>query len=347
MTTGPNDRHAPDGQPPDEHSERRALARLLPPPPHPELGLERRRTGKEFLLNEIDRDHRPSAPARAPRHGRRLALVTAVAAVAAVTVVFATRGGGTPAGQAPPATAASVRLLDRIAQAAFSQPQAQVRDDQYSYLKTVGHSVSLSEGEGGTMERDIVTEDLEQWTAVDGRRPGLQRGAGGDRQIPAQDGGALNSPTYRLLAGLPTDPEALLKQVYADADRNHGPGSGSTTGPDQEAFVTIGDLLRSSTAPAPVSAALYRAAGRIPGVTTVDDAVDAAGRHGVAVARVHGNERDEWIFDSQTLHLLGERTVLLKDGPWGKAGDEVTSIAIVARGIADASGEAPGTESNI
>ncbi|MFF0392226.1 CU044_5270 family protein [Kitasatospora sp. NPDC004615] len=340
MITDSGDRHAPD-----EHSERRDLMRLLPPPTHLDMGLDRHRASKEFLLNEIDRHHRPSTPA--PGRRRRLALVTAAAAVAGVAVVIATQGGNAPAEKAPPATAASVQLLDQVAQVAFSRPQTQVRDDQYSYVKTVGHSVSLSEGSGGTMQRDIITENMEQWIAVDGLRPGLQRGTGGDKQIPAPHGGALNSPTYKLLAGLPTAPEALLKQIYADADLNHGSGSASTTGPDQEAFVTIGDLLRSSAAPPQVSAALYRAAGHIPGVMTVDDAVDAAGRHGVAVARVHGGERNEWIFDKQSLRLLGERTILLKDGPWGKAGDEVTSIAIVARGVADDPGQTPTTESNI
>ncbi|MFD9126272.1 CU044_5270 family protein [Kitasatospora sp. NPDC059571] len=305
---------------------------------------DRQRTSKEFLLNEIDRHHRPSAVT--PRRWGRLALVTAVAAVAGITVVIATQGGSVPVEKAPPATAASVQLLDRVAQAAFTQPQAQARDTQYSYVKTVGHSTSLSEGSGGTMQRDTTTENMEEWIAVDGLRPGLQRGTGGDKEIPAPSGGALNSPTYKLLAGLPTDPEALLKRIYADANLNHGAGTDSTTGPDQEAFVTIGDLLRSSVAPPQVSAALYRAAGHIPGVMTVDDAVDAAGRHGVAVARVHGGERDEWIFDQQSLRLLGERTVLLKDGPWGKAGDEVTSIAVVARGIVDAPGQTPSTKSN-
>ncbi|WP_344623893.1 CU044_5270 family protein [Kitasatospora arboriphila] len=329
----------------DEHGERQELARLLPPPPYLEMAPQ---PLKEFLLNEIDPHHRAPtpAPARLVRRRPRLLAVTAVAAAAAVAVVVSTQGGGTPADKAPPASAASVQLLDRVAQAAYTQPRSQARDSQYSYVKTVGHSTSLSEAPGGGMQRATTTENLEQWVAVDGTRPGLQRGTGGEKQIPAPGGGSLNSPTYKLLAALPTDPEALLKQIYADADLNHGTGSGSTTGPDQEVFTGIGDLLRRSVAPPEVSAALYRAAGHIPGVVTVDDAVDAAGRHGIAVARTHNDERSEWIFDKQTLRLLGERTVLLKDGPWGKAGDEVTSVAVVARGLADAPGRAPTTKSN-
>lgn len=74
-------------------------------------------------------------------------------------------------------------------------------------------------------------------------------------------------------------------------------------------------------------------------MTTVDDAVDAVGRHGVAVARVHDGTRFEWIFDQRTMRLLGKRAVLVKDGPWGRAGDEVNSLALVAQGIVGAPGE--------
>ncbi len=72
-------------------------------------------------------------------------------------------------------------------------------------------------------------------------------------------------------------PRALLAMINT-AGQGHGPG------PAAEAFTTIGDLLGESIAPPEVSAALYRAAALIPGVTVVPDAVDAAGRHGVAVA---------------------------------------------------------------
>lgn len=78
-------------------------------------------------------------------------------------------------------------------------------------------------------------------------------------------------------------------------------------------------------APPGVSAALYRAAARIPGVVFLPEAKDEVGRTGVAVARVHD----------------GERTVLLEDGAWGKAGDTVTSVAVIGRGVADRAGQPP------
>jgi len=105
--------------------------------------------------------------------------------------------------------------------------------------------------------------------------------------------------------------------------------------------VAIGDMLRYSAAPPATSAALYRAAARIPGVTTRPDAVDAAGRHGVAVTRTHDGERNEWIFDKDSLRLLGTRIVLVEDGSWGKAGSAVESVAITATGMVDKAGQVP------
>ncbi|MCP9974253.1 hypothetical protein [Streptomyces somaliensis] len=71
------------------------------------------------------------------------------------------------------------------------------------------------------------------------------------------------------------------------------------------------------------------------------DAVDAAGRRGVAVARVHAGERKEWVLDKSTARFLGERTVLLEDSAWGEKGTVVSSAALVASGIVDDAGQTP------
>jgi len=124
--------------------------------------------------------------------------------------------------------------------------------------------------------------------------------------------GSLNAATYRLLQSLPTDPHALLAMIY-NAGRGYGPS------PDQEAFVTIGDMLRDKIAPPKVAAALYRAAALIPGVTLVHNATDAIGRQGVAVARTAGGIRTELIFSETTLKLIGERATFVRTGISGDA----------------------------
>lgn len=82
---------------------------------------------------------------------------------------------------------------------------------------------------------------------------------------------------------------------------------------------------------------------------TVDDAVDAAGRHGIAVARLDekSGRREEWIFDRQTLAFLGERTVQVQgeSGERGliKPGTVVFTNAVMTRTVVDRIKEQPAT----
>ena len=323
-----------------ERREREEAGRALPWTPAPVPPAERMLTRRRHLLNEIDR----GTPATAPR--RRIAFVVGAAVAAGAAAAGLLHGSPLPADPAePPASAASpasVQLLERAALAAAARPHPLVREGQYAYVRTVGHTTVLSENASGGMDRVREREDMEQWISVDGTRPTLVRVDGKDELLPGLPGtGGFNSPTYDFAAGLPTDPDDLLKLIYHDAEKNHGPGSGSTTGPDQQAFVAIGDLLRGTVTPPATTAALYRAAARIPGVVVVPDTVDAAGRRGVAVARMHDGERSEWIFDRTTVRLLGARTVLLEDSAWGRAGTVVGSIAITGSGITETAGQAP------
>ena len=104
----------------------------------------------------------------------------------------------------------------------------------------------------------------------------------------------LHSPSLRYLSTLPTNPDLLLMKIYWE-NGSSGPD------PQAEAFTTIGDLIRESVVPPDLAVALYQAAARIPGITVIDDAVDALGRHGIAVGRTHAGIRAEWIFDRETI----------------------------------------------
>ncbi|MFB7049743.1 CU044_5270 family protein [Streptomyces microflavus] len=325
-----------------EQFEREQASRTLPPPPAPEPAPGRVEARRVHFLSEIDRQTRAGSFRQMLRPGRRwsLALGTAVAAAASVAVLSLGSGSPVAPGKVPPASAASVQLLERAALVAAATPQTKVRAGQYTYIKTVGHTSVLSEKKTGEMELLRQDEGMEQWTSVDGSAQTLQRKNGSDALLPGTSGqGTLNSPTHKLLDGLPTDPQALLKRISDDVAENHGSGSDSTIGPHQEAFVTIGDLLRNGGTPPDLTAALYRAAALIPGVDIVPDAMDAAGRRGVAVARTHNGERIEWIFDESTVRLLGERTVLVEDNAWGKAGTIVSSVALIDSGIVDEAGQ--------
>ncbi|MEH6374884.1 CU044_5270 family protein [Streptomyces sp. KLMMK] len=177
---------------------------------------------------------------------------------------------------------------------------------------------------------------------------------------------SIGDPTHQYVASLPTDPDALLKLIRDETrgqDRNPGPDRSPYTGsspdpspasnpslspspasasdPDQRAFAAIGDLLAETWAPPEVSAALYKAAAKIPGVTVVDAARDAAGRAGVAVARTAHGQQTQWVFDRSTYAFLGERTVLTEARDAGPAGTVVGASAVLTKAAADRAGEIP------
>lgn len=67
----------------------------------------------------------------------------------------------------------------------------------------------------------------------------------------------------------------------------------------------------------------------------VPDAVNAVGRHGVAVAFSYGGVRSEWIFSRRTWQLIGERDTLVRTG-------SVTGVsAILARAFVSQPGQIP------
>ena len=364
---------------PDE-AAREEMARLLPAPAERDLPPDRHLHHKGLLMQQIDQDtahtsHQPSglrrrlADATAPgRPRRRLVLgaslaAGAMAAVIAVTAVGSNAPATVPqAGTAPGSSVSergqggaspqAVQLLTRIATVAASTSVPQVRDNQYIYIASQVYGASKKIGPDGDGAKARYNDDgtkathpREAWFSADGSRdgilieplnPGIRPGKE-DVSLGKNTEPTLQLPTYKYLASLPTDPDALLKAVYAQ-----NTGVDKNLNPDQEAFQTIGDALRESLMPPQVGAALYKAAAKIPGVSVVDDAVDAAGRHGVAISQDHGNERTEWIFDKDKLTYLGERTVLTNDDTFGgKAGRILISTAVTERAVVDKARQKP------
>ncbi|MER8231051.1 CU044_5270 family protein [Streptomyces sp. NPDC094049] len=361
-----------------EQAEREETARLLPAPAERDLPPGRHLHHKELLMRQIDQDtahtsHQPgglrrrlvdvAAPGR-PR--RRLVLgaslaagamaaviaVTTVGSHAPTTVPRASAPGGSVGERGPGgASPRAVQLLTRIAAVSASTSAPQVRDDQYIYIASQVYGASKKIGADGDGAKAQYNDDgtgtthpRQAWFSVNGSRDGLLAGPldpgfgpGEGVNLGKNTEPSLQLPTYTYLASLPTDPDALLTAVYAQ-----NTGVDKNLNPDQEAFQTIGDALRESLMPPQIGAALYKAAAKIPGVNVVDDAVDASGRHGVAVSQDHGNERTEWIFDKDKLTYLGERTVLINDdSAGGKAGRILISTAVTERAVVDKAGQKP------
>ena len=117
-------------------------------------------------------------------------------------------------------------------------------------------------------------------------------------------------------AAVPTDPDGLLAAIYRLVeDPACSPIPVGDTVQDR-AFMLIDGMLQTLM-PADVRAALYQALAKIPGVTVVQDATDAAGRRGVAFARaaaIEGPGSSDWlrleiILDPSTYRYLGARHV--------------------------------------
>lgn len=329
----------------------------LPPGRHSHL--------KEHLMREIRQI--PVPEDEKAKSGRRrkwlrpvvagpaLAGALALAVVAGIAMTGAD-GSATPVGREGRATYAfapevngdttggAAGLLDRIATVAARSPAGgTVRDDQFVYVRSTVSAATVGEG----IETELAAPHRrEVWLSVDGTRPGLLREPGGhlDNQALERDPapgepGYGQSANYRHLQTLPTDTDAMLKWLRAQGD----PGD-SKRSPDQDAFVLVGNLLKESLMPPDVGAALFRAAARIKGVVVVPDAVNADGRHGVAVARYDAYNqglRDELIFDSKSLRLIGSRSVATRATDSIEAGQVLATSAVLERAVVDTKGRRP------
>ena len=161
-------------------------------------------------------------------------------------------------------------------------------------------------------------------------------------------------------AAVPTDPDGLLAAIYQLVeDPDCAPIPVGDTVQDR-AFMLIDGMLEG-VLPAEVRAALYQALAKIPGVTVVQGATDAAGRRGVAFARaaaIEGPGSSDWlrleiILDPDTYRYLGARHVVTRDhfipdtpsgskGTRFRKGQVLVSRAQVALAVVDAPCQRPG-----
>jgi len=349
---------------PAEWTETKALL----PSVERDLPAGRHQFHKEQMMAQIHEDLRtdrtPARPALAPRRRnpflRRAILLPAGAfALAGAVVAGLTLSGGNKDGDKAalatgPAlttrigaadTKGAPQLLDRISLAAADTSGPTVHDGQFIYIASKVASTFPKTVDDKTTVVSQELHDRQTWMSLDGKDGWLiEAGETSDEGITLAGPNPVSS-AYNTLTKLPTDPDALLRQIYKESDANRDP----EVPRDQAAFVAIGDLLNESYPPADLSAALYKAAAKIPGVVAVDDAVDAMGRHGVAVARQNDTDgqRTEWIFDRKTLELLGDRTVQVKadkDGEF-KAGTVTSISAITRRAVVDGNKQTPGKAS--
>ncbi|GAA2237432.1 hypothetical protein GCM10010232_25270 [Streptomyces amakusaensis] len=362
---------------PQQPLDRAELSRLLPAPGDPDLSHDRRRLLEEHLMQEIQPNAdgvRSGARVRPVRRALYVGVpLTALALAGALLTGVLTNDGtgtgtstaggkgtggiaGAPATLDLGSTENVASVMSRISSAAAKKKAKEPREDQYIYVRSTVSNLASAADEAPKV---IPPHTREDWVSPDGEKgwyaeEGVTKGASLDYYAEDPDDvsqgenspelgeeykASLNAPSYDYLKTLPTDPDVLLKKIYKET-------KGAGNGPHQQAFVTIGDLLRGQLASPQVSAALYRTAAKIPGVVLVNKAEDAAGREGVAVALTdhEGVSRTEWIFDRTTYTHLGERTVQLKDAYGVKAGTVTARTAVMDRDVVDSKGQRPGED---
>ncbi|MEU9189622.1 CU044_5270 family protein [Streptomyces sp. NPDC048484] len=329
---------------------------------------------KERLMAQIHEQNQQeermaasAAPAKArrfrlPRPAITLPAMAAAVAAAVVAGVVTSGGGGAEDGglATGPAlttdlgtvtTSGVPKLLDQISLAAAEGEHPTVKPGQYIYVESKTADTFLKTVDDKTSLASHELHRRQIWNSPDGAKgwlidPAVNDSSEGETlSLPDEQGNALeeglNHPSYDYLANLTTDPDKLLDTIYKET-------KGQGNSPDQQAFSTIGDLLGESYPPAELYSALFRTAAKIPGVVVVDDVVDAAGRHGVAVARLDeaSGQREEWIFDKKSHVFLGERTVQVrqlkgKEEALIKPGTVMFTSAILNRAVVDGMKQTP------
>lgn len=294
-----------------------ALARFrqdTPPMSSPARAQARRR-----LTDEIN-----GSRARRPRStaARRTTILAGAAAAIGLALVGSQLTGmvGTDS------TAQAATVLAAAAAAIHPSSDSPPRKGQFVYLRSA-HVDST----GG--ERDTV----ESWTPSDGSQPSLVRSRGvlfnDDHWLPPyQPGSSLYQAPYTVLAGLPTDPAALLKILYADPMVRVEMDKGRSR--ELATWTLLRHLV--ATVPPTRKAALFRAAAKIPGITYLNHATDADGRTGEAVGLFDPNLSGtiNLIFDRQTHAFLGELVL--------SRGHQEFNSALEKTAVVDRVGQRPG-----
>ncbi|SCL45534.1 hypothetical protein GA0070604_1008 [Micromonospora eburnea] len=306
------------------------LGEALAPVPHSPSGLRHR------VLTSAGSG--AATVGRSRRLGQRglVPVAAFAAAVLAATLVVYGRGGPV---EPVDASADAPRLLLAAAETALDGPDLAPRPDQFVYVESVD-SGAVQEYTGGLRGRLWPTgqhqesHERQVWLSADGTQDGLVRlrprgsdGAWEDLPLPAPQA-APAAP-----AGLPEDVAGMREYLYRNS---HGANPRH-----QQAFITVGDLIRESYLPPRVLAAAFQAAAGIPGVAVVPHVVDAAGRSGVAVAREDDGIRQELIFDAKTYRFLGERSVVVSRFDNQPKGTVRSASAVLRLAVVDRAGQHP------
>ncbi|MCX4520603.1 CU044_5270 family protein [Streptomyces anulatus] len=295
--------------------------------------------------------------ARGLRADWRVASLGAVVAIAAAAL-FITQVVDTPAPRpSAPATVAGdldlsspATALGRAADYLDRQEvPPEPRPDQWIYLREVGGvPAQPTRKDGaepevkGTME---VPDPAPSWIPYD------DKAAEGDESDTDY---RTARESYRIAAGLPEDPEALLAELRKVFPTGSGP-DGPPEAKDEHSFRALSVLLQSYPLPPDALARIYRAMATVDGVEVTDHLIrDASGRQVIAVTRQYDGQdiRREILIDPVDYGYAGQREVVTRthdvSTPGGldptmvyKRGDLLIDGARTKAAVVDAKGQKP------
>ncbi|MFE2551215.1 CU044_5270 family protein [Streptomyces sp. NPDC059355] len=300
----------------------------------------------------------PRTPSRRPVRRPLLIGIPVTAAALAGVIALSTAQG--PAGSGAAGRTAAVveapvvsieagsseQLASTVGQIVAAAAKTGLPDPgpgQYVYVKSrvsfQSISVDVDTDRSRTWVQPLHTREV--WKSPDGTKgwldePGQQPEGGitldkdaprskpvNGRDVPGQ----AADFSYDWLKAQPADPGALLTAIRA--------AGGGGRDRDQEAFEEIGSIIGEQVVPPRIAEALYRAAAGIPGVVVVQHSQDAAGRDGIALARLDEQRgaRTELVFDRSTYTYLGSRGVQIREEGGVKPGTVVERTAVLERGV--------------
>jgi hypothetical protein len=302
-----------------------ALRRETPP-----ITAAAAQSARARLLAAAAERPRPAARRGDPRRGLvrvgwRVAVAAALglALTAGITVTRdadRSEQGRSPAALLPVGVANAAELGERAATVTAAQPDLHPRPHQWTYTETVR---ATNEDLTPFSAVGARRETTRSWMRIDAKQHAIEYQGRLHRMPNHQLSSVYPWRSFAYVRQLPTDPQALLTRLYATyspaGERPYNRLRFSREEQDQRAFSLVADLLRDNVVPPGVQAAIYRALPSIPGVQLQRDAVDAAGRHGFAFARVYELPSDdgrigaEIILDPRTYQYLGWRQVVVND----------------------------------
>jgi hypothetical protein len=272
-------------------------------------GFARRPTARS-LFHEITSQGVPRRVRRRRHLATRMVLAGGLAAASAAGVLVLVRGGSGPAGPSDVRASDVARVTRLVASAARRQPDLNPRNDQFVHIRSVD-LVAYSEtfGNDRLLKREkLPRSHRDLWLSVDEHQDGLlrTRPCGShdfcDQPLPGRHRPGPPVPgSTASLRSLPSDPARMMPALET---LEYGQ-------PRPELWLkAIHNAVMEQYVPPRIRAAIFEYVGGRPGATIDQNAHDAIGRPGIAIAVPDGiGGRIELVFDRKTYQFLGERTV--------------------------------------